>query len=233
MRNAGPLLLVLPALVFVYGLLWFLRHPPQGRPTGYGDRISDATGFDDPDTVPGFAGELGLDGGSRITVHLTPLHAAPERQDFDAAVLRRRLGLDAGWPWRLELRHLGPADGLAVTVGSAYVDDGGGLALAPLVPDTGAPPEAGELDGPVDPLRSLFATGEVLVGPERSIQRVLWGRPPTPGGAGDGVRARVEVGGTAWEVSLVQVELGVPSLPRSVARVEVDEDGVRGGAEGR
>lgn len=92
---------------------------------------------------------------------LTPLHAEPERQQFEAQALRKALALPEGEPFRL-VRH-----GAAGTGAKVEVVDEHGLALSAIEPEKGL----------ADPVRALVATP---LGFERAGERewILWGRAP-------------------------------------------------------
>ncbi len=218
----GPLFLLLPALLFVYGAIWLFRRAPGDGAGGYTGDLSDASSHAVPERIACWQAELELDGGERCFARLTPLHAAEPWQDHDAKALRARFALEQGEPWRLELerpdtRPDDPAAPLAID-GPRVVDDRG-VALSPLA--VGSPAADGE---PADPLRTLFGRPAAELAPGASAQAVLWGREP-------GGEARLELGTGAErrELPLVFGEVEVAELPRSLARV----DAAREAAEAR
>lgn len=95
---------------------------------------------------------------------LTPLHADPERQQFEAQALRQALSFSEGEPFRLVRR------GAAGAGAEVEIEDEHGLALVPIEPEA----------NDVDPVRALLATPQ---GFERAGERewILWGREPHDG----------------------------------------------------
>ena len=153
--------------------------------------------------VPAFDGRLEGSGGGVLVARLTPLHADPARQAFEARVLAERLELDAGEPWRLSLAFEAGAlaDPLAeLDVGALRVDDERGTALAPIAA------EPGSSTGAADPLRALLAPPRGGLASGEQVDQVLWGRAPLPGAvlvgipaAGFGSSERLELAPTTVE----------------------------------
>ena len=151
--------------------------------------------------VPAWDGRLEGSSGAALVARLTPLHADPARQAFEAGVLAERLELGPGEPWRLSLGFepgalAGPLAEL--DVGALRVDDELGTALAPIA----AGPASGT--GAADPLRALLTCDGLACG-ER-VDQVLWGRAPLPGAVLAGIpegcagfRERLELAPTTVE----------------------------------
>jgi len=190
-RGPGPLLVLLPALILAVVLALLLRRPPTFR------RL-DPPEVSDPDAaVPALLGTLPAADGGALAARLTPMHADPARQAFEAAALRKRFALPEGEPWRLSLRWDPPDDGsggaasarfgtagpargeagtgqAALALGPVGIEDEEGLALDSL--GTPAPGGAG-----VDPLRVLFGPPTGGLRPGQTADWILWGRAPGHG----------------------------------------------------
>lgn len=190
-RRGGPWLLALPLFVGALALRLALeREPPAADRPARPASIAASE-------VAGHAGLLAFPDGSRLSARLARLHAAPaerERQRFDAEVLRARLGLEEGEPFRLALswraehapsdpaapdpaarEREGAPSPLELVLAELVVRDGEGEALRVL-----APP-APSAEGAADPLAVLLAPPREALRPGESIELVLWGREPGPG----------------------------------------------------
>jgi len=162
----GPAWLVLPLVCLTCLVVYWKTRPARLGST-------PAPGIADPEgTVRGFAAELHGDDGSRISLRLTPLHADPSRQAFEARALRARLGFDEGEPWRLSLRWKASADGGALAGGLPLqpleLHDSKGHALSPIR----RPADS------LDPLLTLLAAPAEPLLPGNGADLVLWGRAP-------------------------------------------------------
>jgi hypothetical protein len=157
-RN-GLLALLLPLATVVGVLVW---QTLQGAP-------------DDPDratpppesaaVVDAWTGSV-EDAGRTWSAVLSRMHVEPDRQAFEARVLRERYGRGEGEPWRLSVRA---SDEVLVDLGALTVRDGAGATLAPL---SGA--SADHL-GPTD--RVLLPPADRVPADGRRAL-VLWGAPP-------------------------------------------------------
>ena len=194
-RGPGPLLVLLPALILAIVLALFFRRPPTLR------RLDPPDVSDPDEAVPALFGSLCAADGSALAARLTPMHADPVRQSFEAATLRRRLDLPEGEPWRLSLRwdppsdpgggaasgrlgSGGPARGEAVperaelALGPVRIDDEQGLALAALEERAfGGAAESAR----ADPLRALFGPPAGGLRSGQAADWILWGRAPGAG----------------------------------------------------
>ncbi|MEO0652326.1 MAG: hypothetical protein AAFZ65_16760, partial [Planctomycetota bacterium] len=212
--RVGPEALLIPVLV---AALWVLKG-------GLGlDRVTDGrppVAVDGPPAIDAWSGSFEADGGLRVTARLTPLHTDAEVQAYDARVLRARLGLSQGQPWRLRLQAEG--EGAAeLRVVDLRVEGADGVALAP--------PAVGLEDGPL---------GALLGRPEPSQRAplwdlVLWGPPPTGALTVEGV-----FGGAAQALplTLAPAQIGGDELPRGLgaaAPVPLDDQTGRVGRTGR
>ncbi|MDF1798067.1 MAG: hypothetical protein P1V81_02745 [Planctomycetota bacterium] len=153
-----------------------------------------------------------------LVLRLTPLHAEPERQAFDAGALAARLGLEAGQPWRLEVTWpLGAGvkprfEKLFAALTEAptsltIVDDQGLCAstFARLVTEA----HGRHLVQLFDPERTLEVSAERAEG-----QLHFWGRGP-----GEGAR----LAGPGFSLPMAPVEVLRGDLPTFVANLdEVD-----------
>lgn len=124
-------------------------------------------------------------GGARLFASLRPLQSLPERQAFDAAVLRKRFGFEDGEPWRLELRYREPREEaklqpLAVrNFSEITIFDELGPALVPLASDPALDAAEGVVQNVVaDPLRVLCSTPDIPLRPGYELTLFLWGRRP-------------------------------------------------------
>lgn len=110
--------------------------------------------------------------GVRILARVAPLHADPERQEFESAALRARHPSLAGDPYLVALEVRGEA-GVMLDPATLSIDDAAGIALsAPHLVATERP----------DPVAALLGTpGEIAAGERASF--VVFGRAP-----GDGAR---------------------------------------------
>ena len=170
----GPWLLLFPVVFLALATVWMIERRPS--PTRAPQHPSPEL-----DSVAGWSGSIVLDGIeeaslSQGTIHavLAPLHADPERQEFERRTLQRRLALQDGEPWNLVLRF---------TPGEGAAPEGLDLALVAvvgpngrLVPLPAEQPRAGE---PSDPVRVLLAPPQGTLPPGAAIHLVLWG--PDPG----------------------------------------------------
>lgn len=204
----------LPVLTFVLvfagavigSLLW-----NQGGGIGR-DRVELA-----PDDVLAVSGWAGPEDpfAAGLVLRLTPLHAEPERQAFDAGALAARLGLEAGEPWRLEVTW--PLNGAVKPrfekLLTALTDEPGVLTIvddqgtcattfAPLVTE----PKGQHLAGLFDPRRTLAVDGTGAEG-----QLHFWGRGP-----GEGAR----LAGPGFSLPLTPVEVLRNELPTFVANLD-------------
>ena len=194
-----PWLLFVPALIAIGVGFWFAR----GR--GQSPRMAVELEVAPTPDVRGFGGALEAPDGGVFRARLVPLHARPERQSFEAESLARRLGLESGEPWRLELRwEAGPGSNEGSLDPSQLVVSGEGEArLAPF----DAPGERG--DRPYDPVAVLFARPESGLAPGHSVQLLLWGSAPRE-------RGRLSLWGR--ELLLEPLEFDASALPRALAR---------------
>ncbi len=195
--RVGPEALLLPVLLLA--LLWLEGAGGRGLPTG--DLPTGAV--DGPSEVVVLEGRLVGDEGPLLEVRLAPLSPDPSAQEFDARVLRARLGLGPGEPFRLEVTGPQAAsvrfEGGSPEGGGPRVD-WGGSSLAPV--ETEVPGLAGLFAPPVP--------GSGV------IRALLWG-PRGEGGAllacwllgADGTRRAVEIALEPQRVSAAR-------LPRSV-----------------
>ena len=166
-EGLGPIFL----LVVLLGMVVWLRRepfPPAGEravPPPAADLQTE-----------GWSGGLDLGQGARLEARLVSLHGEDRRQAFDRVALARRLGLDSGEPWLLELVYEpGPGGEVPnLSLGSLGLASGD-LHLLPLVPMAPVPPEGGV----VDPLLSLLALPEELLAGTR-LNAVVWGGQPGP-----------------------------------------------------
>ncbi len=155
--------------------------------------------------VRGFGGALEAPDGGVWRARLVPLHARAERQAFEAQAVARRLELQPGEPWRLELSWeagAGAAEPMPVAEGLAVLGEEG-VRLSPL-----ARPSQTE-GAPLDPLAVLFAPSESVLAPGESLQLLLWGSAPRE-------RGRLRL--AQQELLLEPVDFDAAGLPRAVAR---------------
>jgi hypothetical protein len=122
--------------------------------------------------VPGWTGFLETAAGARVRVRLSRLHSEAEWQAFDARSLARRLALEPGEPWRLEITHDGPAGAPALGLGELSLADAEGVAAHSL---SGAP--AAAPGAVLDPLWGALA-GPSSLEPGETARLCLWGRVP-------------------------------------------------------
>ncbi len=173
----GPLLLLFPLLAFAIGVarLQHRRPTPGGYPT--------APSQGSPQSAEAWIGRAG----QSLRATLTRLHADADRQAFETEVLRRRLNLGPGEPWKLELRYdlSESAAARALELSALGVRDAQGLRLwSPAAP---APPPS---DGVADPVAVWFSP-PTRIEPGVVETIFLWGEEPGGDalliGAGSGV----------------------------------------------
>jgi len=194
-----PWVLFLPALVALGCGFWVARsNSAQERV------LVELEPAPAPD-VRGFGGALEAPDGGVWRARLVPLHARAERQAFEAQAVARRLGLQPGEPWRLELSWeagAGAADPTPVAEGLTVLGEEGSR-LSPL-----ARPSLAE-GAPADPVAVLFAPCESELAPGESLQLLLWGNAPRE-------RGRLQL--AQHELLLEPVDFDAAGLPRAVAR---------------
>jgi hypothetical protein len=194
-RRHRPLLVLLPFLFGALALLHLLQRPRRGDP-------APPPSQSDPGAdVAAWRGELVGARGAWLEARLSPLHADPERQDFEARTLRRRLDLEEGRAWRLRVLWSAPratqgaAAGAPLALGergpggaeplASAEPSGIGLGAVEVVDDAGVaarslpPPESGT--DAHDPLRVLLAPPPGALRPGQAADWILWGRAPRPG----------------------------------------------------
>lgn len=172
-------------------MLWTRPHVPAPPPR-------PAPLAPEPSHLAGFEGVLDWGDGTRLAVLLHPLHAGDDLQAFDARVLRDKLGLTAGEPWRLTLVRSAAAPRAQprrLEVRAPRVVDSGGACLS--LPELSAP----DATAPADPLRTLLASLEGELPPASSRTGIVWGRPPR-------------------EAVRLELERAVPLSPRDLASSE-------------
>lgn len=157
--------------------------------------------------VGGWRGPASLEA-EGLRLQLAPLHTASERQAFDAEVLRERLGLGPGQPFRLEVSARAGSkspefDRLAAAAGAGelYLEDQDGRVGGLLFFEAGAVTDGAE------PILRLFDPEET-VGLERQGRLVFWGCSP-----GEGAR----LSGPDIDWRLTASSLSRDELPRFVA----------------
>ncbi len=169
--------LLLPVFAFAV-TLWILSSGGRGE-RGTPTPPPGGTGVE----VIGLAGTLLGEHGARVEVRLSPLHADPERQRFDAEELREHFGIEHGEPWRLEIAYVGDpardaADQPVLDLSRIEVRDADGRAMTGVL-------DAARVEGLAgDPLAVLLRRSRATLAAGESTQRVLWGEVP-------GERARV------------------------------------------
>ena len=206
LRGAWPALLTF-ALLFGGAIGLSLVQGRYGRPEPAPDAPPPASG---EAAIAGWRGPSDL-AFAGLTLRLTPLHAEPARQAFDAAALAARLGLATdGQPWRLEVSwepvdadEPGPWPALeaAIAAGTLRLVDEAGDCAGPLV---GAAADRG-------PLLALFDTARTFDTAAASGQVHLWGRQP-------GARPRLVAEGL--DLVLVPADFGRDEVATFVARAE-------------
>jgi len=200
----GPLLLLFPLLAFAIGVarLQHRRPTPGGYPTApsQGRRQS-------AEAWVGRAGET-------LRATLTRLHADPDRQGFETEVLRRRLNLGPGEPWKLELRYEVQDSGAtpALEVSGLGVRDADGLQLWP----ADAPPQPPP-GGVADPVAIWFSP-PTHIEPGLVETIFLWGEEP----GGDALLV-----GAGSDVLLWRGFHELPLRGSLLARLEEERDGDR------
>lgn len=150
------------------------------------------------------AAEASEDDAPLVTVRLTPLHADPIVQRFDAQVLRRRLRLSDGEPWRLELRGGSQGEVQAEDALTVRGIDGGMLV---------------QLDAGQDPLLAGLFASDASVVVEQARQVVLWGSVPKGELRLDGLTGSdgaVVVPLEPAQVSAEELDRGVSMLERAL-----------------
>lgn len=207
-RSTRPPALVFLGLFLSLVLVHFLTRG-GGEHT---DRVTVDGGG--PARAPGWVAHAELTGTdpdgtdpAMLRARLTRLHAAPERQRFDAETLRERLALGPGEAWRLELALEGDAE-TPLALGAISVADADGTALVPAVERAEAPAP----NAVADPLRALAAAGDGLVWPGEPRQVLLWGRAPRDD-------ARLILGGLDAPLALEPRDVELDALPESLARL--------------
>jgi hypothetical protein len=212
-----------PLAALACGYLFLCTRAPR-----LGERASPPAA--DAAAVDGWVGTLAGPGGARLEARLTPLHAAPERQAFDARALERRLALEPGEPWLLVLRYraddgppsaLAPAAELPVAVPALALarvevhDEGGRAARA--LPSAAVGPAT-----PADPLRVLLAPPAEDLAPGEEVGLVLWGRRPAGSARVEGLWAEWDDGRgfTAGALALHPRGVDRAALHAAVARLD-------------
>lgn len=163
-----------------------------------------------PGSVNGWAGRGGLAVGA-LSVRLRPLHEDETRQIFDAASLARRLDLEAGQPWSLELSWRVESESAPAPLeleGLSVCDDEG-EAAGPL-PRVETIAETGV----ADPLSVLLAPPARLR-PGETRRLVLWGREPRDG---------AELRGSFGSIGLRSERFELSERPLATARLERELD---------
>lgn len=209
-RGVGPIVLIVPALLFALAVLVLRDHAPDPGPRP-APPMAEGEG-----NVPGWSGIIEASyeegGGALVTANLSPLHPDPRRQAFDARALQKQLGLGPGEPWLLTLRYEArdrardqdgglpagePEDSEGLSVQYVTVRDSVGEALTTLDPESSRS---------LDPLRTLLAPTPERVEPGESVHVFLWGREPVD------------------EVTLHGV-LGTPDVPMALQAKDVERHG--------
>lgn len=183
--------------------LWWLRigPPTAGETTGEPPVAVGA-----PPDVTVWRGVFDLGDGRALTARLSPWHADAQHQAFEARALRRRLGLGAGEPFRLELSVAAEDGGAPLDVESAalWVEGPSGALRAPAV------------DPRTDALGALLGPTASALGDGDALQVALWGPAP----AGDvALRGFEEVGPAVESWVLAETRVRADRLPRSLARL--------------
>lgn len=242
----------MPFLLLGLALMLFLQREPPGAPA------EPPVVTSPEESVAAFTGELEGRAGGWLVATLSPLHADPARQAFEADSLRRRLGLAPGLPWRLSvhwsapesssaadarpsgaLGTAGPARGeapaptgpAAIRLDAIRVLDDQGVALEGF-PDVR--PDAGG-DVPIEPLATLLGPPHGSLAPGERADWVLWGRQPVAGARLEGLVPEADPdfsAATGFEGPFV---LRATSLRRGdmnvpLARLERDPEGKIPGA---
>jgi hypothetical protein len=176
----------------------------------------------DPDqTLLGFSGELAAADGGRILLRLTPMHAEPSVQAFDAAAIRRRLSLGSGEPWRLRIAWQPAVKTEAaalppeLALNSLSIADERGVALAVLASDRGAP-----RPGTRDPLATLLGPPSAPLTPGHEVDVFLWGRAPESGARIEGLAPPDATTGSAAAIALAPQAIRRAELGGSLARLD-------------
>jgi hypothetical protein len=222
--GVGPLVLLVPIFALLAFTLW--------RQAGGGTVVEQPTSTERPPSergervVDGWAGSFTVPGAAPFVVEarLTPLHAVPERQAFDAAALAERLGLPEGEPWRLALTAR--ADAVADPEPSSPADMPGPTAL-PLaaLALSGFRVLTGSGDGPqLDPLRALLAPPRGGLAPGQRVDLMFWRPAPTEARSAtasepSACTLSVVLADTALEVALTPTRLAEPGTSASLARL--------------
>jgi len=220
-RSPAPWFLLLAVLLLVVaGVTTLLRsravtrnHPPE---------------IEDPDQpVDALRAELSLDSRGRLIAELTPLHAEPSHDAFEADSLRRRLNLADGRPWRLRLRWDAPASsgGSSGSIGDD-LERGGRevLGLGALEVVVGDQVVARSLDlpesasAPVDPVRTLLSSPRGALGPGEAVDVVLWG---------SGAHGRAQLRGLTMASGALPLDLEPTTLARAELELPITHE-VRG-----
>ncbi|MDA1266969.1 MAG: hypothetical protein O2816_17960 [Planctomycetota bacterium] len=201
-RGPGPVVLILPVLVFVCVLLW-MRHGRERDGGATPAPPAETTGLE----VAGWRGVASVSG-AQLDVRLMPLHADARRQAFDQEVFAELLSPGEGQPWQLELRYAAPgASAPDLPLAQVVVRDGAGAQLRPLRGDV---PRL--LEGrAADPLHALLALPAEPLAPGESLTLVLWGTAP---GAG----ARLEIGDLRCDLSATRI--ASTDVPRTLATLD-------------
>lgn len=230
-QRPGPVVLLLPLLTLLLALLWTARaqRGPRGERALPPPRAEVAS-------LEGWSGAR-----EGLSAELVPMHPEPERQAFEAEVLRRRLGRSSGAPWRLVLayrrgargrggpaagvppegasRARGGADESGFALDALRVLDARGVALEVLR-------SPAERDGPSDPVAVLFAPPQRPLMPGEEVTVVLFGREPEGAARLEGLGpepvplAPTEIPATALDVALARLERGAVAAPRPLREAE-------------
>jgi len=199
--------------LFVFGLTLssltlaaVLRDQLQANPSA---RTTVPTPSSSVEVVGGWRGPADL-AAKGLELIFAPLHTDPKRQSYDAKMLAERLGLDAGAPFRLEVKasHMAETAALleAARLGAVSIVDASGEA-ARLLPALVQNPAPGAL-----PILRLFAPDATLDA-DAGGRLIFWGRAPGSG-------AKLVATGATWKLSASAVPRG--DLPLFVASLNSD-----------
>lgn len=202
----GPSVVVLSLLSATWIASRGAGERPAALPGAAVPSAADAIG-----EVPVWLGQHALSADGAVRARLTPLHAEPDRQAFDARALAQRLGLGAGEPWRLELAYEAPPDAPPLGLSDIAIEDASGRRIAPAAPAADGRAAAGAA---VDPLRALVRAPRTALRPGGTASLVLWGDAPGAGARVVGVDA---VG--APSIELAEDRAAGDGLSRPLTRV--------------